>query len=227
VCTKRNIPPAFRTTLLDALQDCWLQGLPPLELRSNSPAVNRLIHSQRKIGCPRFFRGFLSKRWLRYLEYEHHRTPKPPTHFDYDDFFRVIIKTLWHHQSTFWKEYQQSLHQTSTNEPSMTRTNLIQEIRHLFSFRNAVAPAHKDEYFPANLKRFLHTSSTTHLQNYVLNYKQPIHRSALAEKRKPDRTRKIWSFCGFTRRRVSVSWDWGVLVIRGKGKGKKEKEPPW
>jgi hypothetical protein len=199
---KWKIPIAFSTTLLDSLHD-WFHGTPPLELRMNTPAVNVLIHAQRKIGWTRFLRGFLSTQWQRYLEYEQNHDKKPqPKHFDYNNFFRQLIKTFWSHQSTFWKDYQTALHQKQTTEAlSPIRESLQHEIRHLYTLRTAVVPAHRHEYFPANLKKFLDTSSDAQLQNYILHYKQPILRSVATEKLNPERTRKIWSFCGFTRRR--------------------------
>jgi hypothetical protein len=204
LCKKRSIPLNFQTTLTDILQD-WFEGIPPLELRMNTPAVNALIHAQRKIGWTRFLRGFLSHQWLRYLEYEQNHNTKPtPATFDSDDFFRTLIKTIWEHQSTFWKEYQHTLHQKPSDH-SPTRESLLHEIRHLYALRESVAKIHRNEYFPMNLHRFLHTSSTAQLQNYVLNYKQPILRSVKLEKQRPDRTRRIWSFYGFTRSRSNLT----------------------
>jgi hypothetical protein len=204
LCKKKSIPTNFQTTLIDILHD-WFQGIPPLELSMNTPAVNALLHAQRKIGWSRFLRGFLSRQWSRYLEYEQNHAPKPPPeNFNSDDFFRNLIKTLWEHQSSFWKEYQHTLHQTTLDQDSPTRDSLFHEIRHLYTLRNAVAIAHRNEYFPMNLNQFLKNSSTVQLQNYVLNYKQPILHSIKMEQQKPDRTRRIWSFCGFTRLRATV-----------------------
>lgn len=200
LCNKWAVPTTFRATLLDAIQD-WYHGIPPLELRMNTPAVNLILHAQRQIGWHHFLRGFLSQHWQRYLEYEQRHAPKPPPdQFDYDNFFRLLIKTFWEHQSTFWKEYQHFIHQkTSSQEQSQTRASLQHEIRHLYTLRNAVEHAHKNAYFPANLRKFFQDNSDKQLQNYILNYKQPILQSVAREKLKPDRTRRIWSFCGFTR----------------------------
>jgi hypothetical protein len=69
VLQKEKSPHNFHATIVSALEN-WVRDQAPLESTRASPAVHQLIHSQRQIGWTRFLRGFLSKQWQDYLEYE-------------------------------------------------------------------------------------------------------------------------------------------------------------
>ena len=126
----------------------WVRGQAPLESTVASPAVYRLIHAQRQIGWTRFLRGFLSKQWQDYLEYElNYNDDAPATaRFEYYLNFSGLIKIMWEHQSKFWMEFKQQLRQTQgTTQIRAGNEEYKLEVRHLYSLRGQVLSQHRDD----------------------------------------------------------------------------------
>lgn len=204
-CRKKNSPHNFHATIVIALEN-WVRDQAPLESTLSSPAVHKLIHSQRQIGWTHFLRGFLSKQWQDYLEYElHHNEEAPaPPHFDYDQFFCGLIKVMWEAQSNFWMEFHKHLRQHQSESQIPTNVEEYKtEIRYLYSLRGHTLPQHRDDYFPQRLSEFLEHSSPSQLQTYITNYKPAIRQSIKDAQKRSMNSKRIYQFLGFTRRQHS------------------------
>jgi len=200
-CKQKKTPHNFHATIVIALEH-WVRNIPPLESIHSSAAVHKLIHAQQKIGWTKFLRGFLSKQWQTYLEYEfnHNSDAPPPKTFDYDSFFSGLIKVMWRQQTNFWKEHQQHLHNPTHEQPHLKAEEYKLEVRNLHSLRDKVLAQHRDDYFPHNLSEFLHSSTPTQLYNYIINYKPAIRRSIAAARKLATNSKPIFHFPGFHRK---------------------------
>jgi len=200
-CKKKQTPHNFHATIVIAIEN-WVRDQAPLESTLASPAVHKLIHSQRQIGWTRFFRGFLSKQWQDYLEYELNHNDEAPAspHFDYDQFFCGLIKVMWEAQSSFWTEFHQHLRQHQRESQTPTKIEEYKtEIHYLYSLRGQVLPQHRDGYFPQRLSDFLDHSSPSQLQTYITNYKPAIRKSIKEANQRATNSKRIYHFLGFTR----------------------------
>jgi hypothetical protein len=200
-CKKKNTPHNFHVTIVVTLEQ-WVRDQPPLESIQASSAVHKLIHSQKQIGWTRFLRGFLSKQWHDYLEYEfNHNIEAPaPAHFDYDQFFSGLIKIMWEQQTNFWMDFLKSIQQNERSAQIPSRVDEYKmEIRHLYSLRGQVLPQHRDEYFPNRLSEFLDYSTPSQLRTYITNYKPAIRQSIKEAHKRATNSKRIYQFPGFHR----------------------------
>ena len=200
-CKKKKTPHNFHVTIVIALEH-WVRDQAPLESTLASPAVHKLIHAQKQIGWTRFLRGFLSRQWQEYLEYElnHNQDAPAPAHFEYDQFFSGLIKVMWEQQSQFWMEFQKHLRQKEGTAQPQGRTEEYElEIRHLYSLRGKVLPQHRDDYFPQKLSEFLEHSTPSQLQTYITNYKPAIRQSIKEAHKRSINSKRIYQFPGFQR----------------------------
>jgi hypothetical protein len=158
-----------RLFIVIALEN-WVRGQAPLESTLARTAVHELTLYQRQIGWTRFRRGFLSKQWQDYLEYErnHNEEAPAPPHFDYDQFFSGLIKVMWEVQSTFYMQFPQTTTVRVTTPPQKTEKYKT-EIRYLYSLLRQVLSQHRDDYFLQRLSYFLEHSSPSQLQTYITN----------------------------------------------------------
>ena len=111
-----------------------------------------------------------------------------------------VVKILWQTQLHFWSAHLQFQNQTKIVERdnlSFRHRHYQQSVRTLCSKRDLCLPAHRDQYFPADIEAFLSQSTTTQLRQYLHHYESAITKSIQLAAQQP--IRPLTSFPGFFR----------------------------
>lgn len=200
-CTNNGAPHDFQSTLVIAVED-WIRDKPPLQTLRHRPPVQEIAKAQTAIGWSCFFKGFLSQRWKQYFAQEiaySETSPSPTTAADPEKFFAGLIKVFWTHQSQFWMNYQQTIHQPNPPDSDPLRLQELKlEVEHLYTLKNQVPSKLRDTLFPSNLSTFLRSSSIPQLQTYINTYKPSILTSIRTEKLRQQKYKPLHQYPGFT-----------------------------
>jgi hypothetical protein len=101
--------------------------------------------------------------------------------------------------------YQRNLHHPSSPSSDPVQLQELKlEVEHLHSLKNQVPYDLRDTYFPANIRQFLLSSTTSQLQTYIHTYKPAILASIDNAKKQLDKTKTLHQFPDFTTQRTKT-----------------------
>jgi hypothetical protein len=135
--------------------------------------------AQSKIGWDAFFKGFISKRWRRFLASELARQPTTrATKMNIPIFLSTMIKIIWKNMSKFWHAHLDYVHNKSKPGPSPDKIDEMKtRIRLLHTRRTDTLAVHRDQYFFDDLITYFQTATSAQMKTYLLNYTPAIYAS--------------------------------------------------
>ena len=100
--------------------------------------------------------------------------------------------------------HQQALHEPPSEHIDPIELQEIRlEIEHLYALKSQVPSQYHDTYYPANMNRFIQTSSLAQLQSYLRNYKPVITKCVKTANMINKHTKRIDHYKGFSQKRTS------------------------
>jgi hypothetical protein len=117
-CNVHNAPRSFTSIIVQALRDC-LANEPVLRTTNTLERSHPIIAAQLKIGWDAFLKGFITKRWRRFLASELSRQPPNCTRkMNIPVFLSTLLKIIWKKMSELWHAHLDHVHHKSTPGPS-------------------------------------------------------------------------------------------------------------
>jgi hypothetical protein len=122
-CNVYHAPRSFTSIIVQALHD-WLANEPVLCTTATLERSDPVIAAQSTIGWDAFTKGFISKRWRRFLTSELSRQPPASTNkMNIPVFLSTMVKILWKNMSEFWHAHLDLVHHKSSPSPSPNKIN--------------------------------------------------------------------------------------------------------
>jgi hypothetical protein len=174
-------------------------SLPVLRTTDTLDRSHPIIAAQSKIGWDAFIKGFITKKWRRFLATEVSRQPPNCTKkMNIPVFLSTLITIIWKNLSEFWHAHLDHVHHKSTPGPSPDKIDEIKiRIRLLHTRRLDALAAHCEQYLFDDLETCLTTATSAQMKIYLLNYTPPIYAS-IREATKLNNAQSVLQF-GFIR----------------------------
>jgi hypothetical protein len=177
-CNVYDAPRSFTSIIVQVLRD-WLDNTPVLQNTETLERSHPIIAAQSKIGWDAFLKGFISKRWRRFLASELARQPTTrATKMNIPVFLSTMIKIIWKNMSELWHAHLDYVHNKSKPGPSPDKIDEMKtRIRLLHTRRTDTLAVHRDQYFFDDLDTYFQTATSTQMKPYLLNYTPAIYAS--------------------------------------------------
>ena len=201
--TKHKLPKECIVVFTQALQQ-WLCSEPVLRSSVTPEKLHSCIAAQDKIGWNATFRGYVSTKWGRFLQFEMDRkSNKEATSSTGRKHFTKIILILWNNMSKLWLEHLNNIHrQESTTGSHDKLQELKAKVRALHQLKHDTLAAHRDQYFHPDVEYYIQHASHSQLKTYLANYTPAIQSSIKAAKQISGPS--LLSFAGFEKIRPLV-----------------------
>ncbi len=177
-CNTLALSMVFTTIFTQALQD-WLENVPILQGVETLERIHPHIAAQSQIGWDAFIKGFMSRKWLRFLHFGHAR--KGSHQMSKEKLTSVLanlICILWKNMSNLWTNHLNHIHQKSSAIHFPDKVEELKvKIRCLYQQKNKVLATHCKQYFHSDIEHFLATDKASQLKCYLLTYTSAIYAS--------------------------------------------------
>ena len=175
-CQTCSMPDTLTEILTRAIDD-WLHERPILQGAATPDCTHEVIAAQTRIGWSGVFKGLLSKKWKKFLEYEYEKQEQPHS-FTASRTLALLLNTIWSSSLQLWSNHLDNIHQPDIAGPSPDKLQDMKvQIRTLHAMKPLVLAAHRDQYFHHDLETYLETATFNQMKTYILNYSPAIHTS--------------------------------------------------
>jgi hypothetical protein len=202
-CNVYHASMSFTSVIVQAIHG-WLANAAVLRTTVTLERSHPIIAAQSKISWDAFRKGFISKRWRRFLASELSRQPPNSTNkMNIPVFLSTMIKIIWKNMSEFWHAHLDLVHHKSSPGPSPDKIDEMKtRIRLLHTRRiDAWLAVHREQYFFDDLETYLTTATSAQMKTYLLNY-TPVIYASIREAIKVSDAHSVLQI-GFTRTRLT------------------------